>query len=110
MSKRLTGHKLHLGVDEQSGFILCHTTNLDQVHVLAELRPLLKQRKEQSTLVTAVSVNGAFDTKQCIDELLERHIIPTILSRRDTVPYPRRTNNSTGRNLPATKRLLTLPK
>ena len=100
ISKRRTWRKLHLGADEQTGFVHCHTTTLCSVHDSAELVPLLEQVRQHGVAVTAVCLDGAYDHEACIDELLGRNIDPIVPPRHDAVvwlgkevvggpPYPR---------------------
>jgi hypothetical protein len=91
VSKRRTWRKLHLGVDEQTGFIHCQTTTLASVHDSAELLPLLDQVGQHAAAevdIAAVCLDGAYDTEECIDELLRRNIDPIVPPRRDAVPWP----------------------
>lgn len=102
ISKRRTWRKLHLGADEQNGFIHCHTTTLASVHDSAELIPLLDQVQQQSpeVEVTAVCLDGAYDTQECIDELLRRNIDPIVPPRRDAAPWPEKETVPDGRVYP----------
>ena len=102
VSKRRTWRKLHLGADEQSAFIHCHTTTLASVHDSAELIPLLDQVQQHSPGVdiTAVCLDGAYDTQECIDELLRRNIVPIVPPRRDAVPWPEKEDVAGGRVYP----------
>lgn len=90
ISKRRTWRKLHLGIDEQSGFIHCHTTPLASVHDSAELIGLLDLVQAAGVDVTAVWLDGAYDNEEGTDELLSRNIDPIIPPRYDAVEWPQK--------------------
>ena len=78
--KRRTWRKLHLGVDTASQHILCAELSLEQVHD-SQLLPILLRPLRRA--VKQVSADGAFDTRQCYDEIERKRAIATVPPRRN---------------------------
>lgn len=83
-SKRRTWRKLHLGCDPKTGFIHCFTLTENSVDDGSQLDPLLNQ---VDTEIEDVCADGAYDTVDCWDGLIERQANPVIPPRRNAVPW-----------------------
>ena len=83
-SKRRTWRKLHLGVDPETNFIHCHTTTTNEQHDASQLAQLMNQVDRP---VEEGYLDGAYDSADCIDELLERNIRPIIPPQRGAVQW-----------------------
>lgn len=84
ISKRRTWRKLHLGCDPKTGFIHCCTLTKNDVDDASQLAPLLDQVQDP---IEDVCLDGAYDTVDCWDELIEREINPIIPPRRNAVEW-----------------------
>ena len=84
VSKRRTWRKLHLGCDPETGFIHCATLTTNDIDDASQLVPLLDQVEEP---IDDVCLDGAYDTEDCWDELIERGITPIIPPRRNAVEW-----------------------
>ncbi len=74
--KRRTWLKLHLGIDANTGFVHCMTLTGNDKTDASQLPELLKQVKQP---VERIMLDGAYDTAECWDSILEigaQSIIP----------------------------------
>ncbi|MEM1370352.1 MAG: IS5 family transposase [Cyanobacteria bacterium P01_H01_bin.15] len=71
VSKRRTWRKLHLGVDESTGEILCAVVSGNNVHDSEVLPDILAGVEAE---IEQVSADGAYDTERCYEELSERGV------------------------------------
>lgn len=79
ISKRRTWHKLHLGVDEETGEILAvvvSTNDISDGEVLPDLVNAIEDEIEQ------VSADGAYDQRQCYDAIRGRNAKAAIPPRK----------------------------
>lgn len=83
-SKRRTWRKFHLGCDPQTGFIHCFTLTDNATDDASQLEPLLDQVEPE---IDDACLDGAYDTEDCWDELIERGICPVIPPRRNAVEW-----------------------
>lgn len=83
-SKRRTWRKLHLGCDPDTGFIHCCSLTDNSTDDGSELSGLLDQVEEE---IVEVSLDGAYDTQSCWDDLIERGITPIIPPRSNAVEW-----------------------
>lgn len=74
--KRRTWRKLHLGVDEASGGILCHQLTMNNVHDGPVLPELLNQIDGQLDQVSADKAYDSFDCHRAIHDQGARPVIP----------------------------------
>lgn len=81
-SKRRTWRKLHLGVDEETGFIYAQVLTENGVDDASQLQPMLEQVEED---VVMVGADGAYDKKKCWDYLKGEFIEAIIPPREDAV-------------------------
>lgn len=99
ISKRRTWRKLHVGVDEATGEILAavvSTNDFQDAQVLGDLKEQIEGEIEQ------VSTDGAYDHRDCYDEITQRGAKRVIPPRKDAViwqhgnrkapPHPRDEN------------------
>ena len=84
ISKRRTWRKLHIGADAETGFIPCHTLTLNDVDDASQLDDLLDQVEGD---IDSGYGDGAYDTVQCWDTLVERDIKPIIPPRQNAVEW-----------------------
>lgn len=83
-SKRRTWRKLHLGADPETGFIHCTSLTDNSTDDASQLADLLDQVEEN---IDEVSLDGAYDTEECWDGLIERNINPIIPPRSNAVEW-----------------------
>lgn len=83
-SKRRTWRKLHLGVDPETGFIHCHTTTTNSESDESQVEEMLDQVDAK---IDEVYLDGAYDTQNCYDGLIERDIRPIIPPRDGAVEW-----------------------
>lgn len=83
-SKRRTWRKLHLGCDPKTGFIHCFTLTDNATDDGSQLKPLLDQVEPS---IEDACLDGAYDTVDCWDELIERGTCPIIPPRRNAVEW-----------------------
>lgn len=83
-SKRRTWRKLHLGCDPETGFIHCFTLTDNATDDASQLEPLLDQVDAD---MEDACLDGAYDTEDCWDDLLDRAIWPIIPPRRNAVEW-----------------------
>jgi len=81
-SKRRTWRKLHLGVDEETGFIYAQVLTENDIDDASQLQPMLEQVEED---VVMVGADGAYDKKKCWDYLKGEFIEGIIPPREDAV-------------------------
>lgn len=81
-SKRRTWRKLHLGVDEKTGFICAQTLTENSVDDASQLEPILEQIEDETDKLSA---DGAYDRKKCWDLLEKWDIEGVIPPRKDAV-------------------------
>jgi hypothetical protein len=99
ISKRRTWRKLHLGVDEATGEIVAAVVTTHAIHdgeVLNEVLDSIEGEIEQ------VSTDGAYDHRNCYDQIQQRGAKPVIPPRKDAkiwqhgnckaTPHPRDEN------------------
>src|SRR4029450_3968697 len=79
VSRRRTGRKLHLGVDEHTKEIVAVTLTGSRVHDSQPLPALLEQIPDS---ISQVSGEGAYDTHACYEAVLKRGATPTFVPRR----------------------------
>jgi hypothetical protein len=70
-SKRRTWRKLHLGIDEKTGYIHAVVLTENDVDDASQLEPMLDQVKKK---VKKAGADGAYDKEKCWDLLEERKI------------------------------------
>jgi len=80
--KRRTWRKLHLGIDEKTQEIVASTITTNDVKDSQVLGELLEQIDEP---VVQVSADGAYDSFECYQQILEREAEPVIPPRIDAV-------------------------
>lgn len=78
--KRRIWLKLHLGIDANTGFVHCMRLTGNDKTDGSQLPELLKQVKEP---VSRVMLDGAYDTKECWDSILEMGAQPIIPPREN---------------------------
>jgi Transposase DDE domain len=78
--KRRTWRKLHLGVDESSGEIVCQVLTSKDVADSAMLRPLLEQVDD---VLAQVTTDGAYDTTDCYGAIVARGALAVIPPNAD---------------------------
>ena len=83
-SKRRVWRKLHLGCDPKAGFIHCFTLTDNATDDASQLKPLLDQVEPD---IDDACLDGAYDTVDCWDELLDRAINPIIPPRSNAVQW-----------------------
>lgn len=83
-SKRRTWRKLHLGCDPKTGFIHCFTLTDNSVDDASQIEPMLEQVEHK---VDEACLDGAYDTEDCWDELINRGIKPVIPPRKNAVEW-----------------------
>lgn len=83
-SKRRTWRKLHLGCDPETGFIRCFTLTDNATDDASQLEPLLDQVDAD---IEDACLDGAYDTEDCWDDLLDRAIWPIIPPCRNAVEW-----------------------
>lgn len=83
-SKRRTWRKLHLGVDPETSFIHCHTTTTNAVSDESQMDALLDQVESQ---IEEACLDGAYDTRNCYDNLIDRQIDPVVPPQRNAVEW-----------------------
>jgi hypothetical protein len=83
-SKRRTWRKLHLGCDPETGFIHCFTLTDNATDDASQLEPLLDQVDAD---IEDACLDGAYDTEDCWDDLLDRAIWPIIPPRENAVEW-----------------------
>jgi len=81
-SKRRTWRKLHLGVDEETGFIYAQALTENGVDEASQLKPMMEQIEED---VVTVGGDGAYDKKKCWDYLKEQFIEGIIPPRENAI-------------------------
>jgi len=81
-SKRRTWRKLHLGVDVETGFILCHELTKNSKSDGSQFEPLLGQVESE---VEEVSADGAYDQVDCWDYCYEKGIKAVIPPRENAI-------------------------
>lgn len=82
-SKRRTWRKLHLGVDEDSGYIHAQVLTENSVDDASQLQPMMEQVGED---VVTVGADGAYDKKKCWD-YLKGEFIEGIIPPREGAVY-----------------------
>lgn len=82
--KRRTWRKLHLGCDPKTGFIHCATLTENSQNDASQLTPLVDQVEPE---INDACLDGAYDTEECWDQLLDRTINPVIPPRRNAVEW-----------------------
>ena len=80
VSKRRTWRKLHLGVDESTGEILCAVVSTPNVHDGEVLDDVLAGIEGE---IKEVSADGAYDQRQCYDAIDARHATVAIPPRKN---------------------------
>lgn len=84
VSKRRTWRKLHLGCDPKTGFIHCATLTENSQDDASQLTPLLDQIEPD---IDDACLDGAYDTEECWDQLIDRNIKPVIPPRPNAVEW-----------------------
>jgi hypothetical protein len=80
--KRRTWRKLHLGIDEQTQEIVAAVLTTNDIKDNNVLEDLLEQVEEP---INQVSADGAYDTFECYEQILEIEAEPVIPPRVDAV-------------------------
>lgn len=83
--KRRTWRKLHLGVDESTQEIVAATLTTNDVTDGEVFGDLLEQIDES---IVQVSADGAYDSFECYQQILEQEAKPVIPPRKDAVERP----------------------
>ena len=79
-SKRRTWLKVHLGIDPDSGYVHCVTLTGNEKSDSSQIPDLLEQVKEP---VRRVMLDGAYDTAECWDRIMEQGAQPIIPPREN---------------------------
>lgn len=74
-AKRRIWRKIHIGVDEKRGQIVCMELTKNQI---SDDKVLPKLLKAYEGLIYQVSADGAYDSHECFDEIARHHAIATI--------------------------------
>jgi len=80
--KRRTWRKLHLGIDESTQEIVASTVTTNDIKDSQVLGELLEQVDES---IDQVSADGAYDSFECYQQILEQEAEPVIPPRKDAV-------------------------
>lgn len=83
--KRRTWRKLHLGIDEKTQEIVASTVTTNDIKDSQVLGELLEQVDES---INQVSADGAYDSFECYQQILERQAEPVIPPRKDAIENP----------------------
>jgi IS5 family transposase len=82
-SKRRTWRKIHLGVDEKTGEIMAQVLTDNKTDDASVLKDLLAGTFDQGVDINKVGADGAYDTYECWDTLVEAEIEPIIPPREN---------------------------
>jgi len=82
-SKRRTWRKIHLGVDEKSGEITALVLTDNKTDDASVLKELVADTFDQGIDINKVGADGAYDTYECWDTLVEAEIEPIIPPREN---------------------------
>lgn len=82
-SKRRTWRKIHLGVDEKTGEITAQVLTDNKTDDASVLKDLLAGTFDQGVDINKVGADGAYDTYECWDTLVEAEIEPIIPPREN---------------------------
>ena len=80
--KRRTWRKLHLGIDEHTQEIVASIVTTNDIKDSQVLGELLEQIDEP---INQVSADGAYDSLECYQQILEQEAEPVIPPRKDAV-------------------------
>ena len=80
ISKRRTWRKLHLGIDETTGEILSAVVTTNDYHDSQVLEDILDGVESE---ISQVSADGAYDTKNCHEQIKQRQARATIPPRKN---------------------------
>jgi len=83
--KRRTWRKLHLGIDETTQEIVAARLTTNDINDLKVCGDLLDQINEP---IKQVSADGAYDSFECYEQILEREAKPVIPPRANAVQHP----------------------
>lgn len=82
-SKRRTWRKIHLGVDEKTGEITALVLTDNKTDDASVLKELVADTFDQGIDINKVGADGAYDTYECWDTLVEAEIKPIIPPREN---------------------------
>lgn len=82
-SKRRTWRKIHLGVDEKTGEITALVLTDNKTDDASVLKELVADTFDQGIDINKVGADGAYDTYECWDTLVEAEIEPIIPPREN---------------------------
>lgn len=82
-SKRRTWRKIHVALDEASGEMLAVELTDNQTDDAAMLKPLVKGTQKSGIVIDKVGTDGAYDTVECWEMLLDEQIEPIIPPREN---------------------------
>ncbi len=80
ISKRRTWRKLHLGIDETTGEIISAVVTTNDYHDSQVLEDILDGVEDE---IWQVSADGAYDTKNCYEQITQRRARATIPPRKN---------------------------
>jgi hypothetical protein len=83
VGRRRMWRKLHLGIDETTKEIVAVDLTESRVHDSQRVSSLLKQIPDP---IGQVSGDGAYDTRACYEEVLQRGVTPAFVPRRTAQP------------------------
>lgn len=89
-SKRRTWRKLHLAVDEKTGYVYAQVLTENDIDDASQLEPMLEQISSE---VDKVGADGAYDTEKCWDYLEEEGIEGLIPPREGAVYWTDQADN-----------------
>ena len=84
-SKRRTWRKLHLAADEKTGQILAQVLTDNKTDDASVLPTLIEQVQKEGIKIGKTGADGAYDTTECWEILIEKSIKPILPSRENAV-------------------------
>ena len=84
-SKRRTWRKIHLGVDEKTGEITALVLTDNKTDDASVLKELVADTFDQGVDINKIGADGAYDTYDCWDTLVEAEIEPIIPPRENAM-------------------------